>query len=65
MHHKLYIARRENKLKQKDVAKKINIHPQTYYQKETGKKDFTLTEAKRLAIIFNCTLDDLFGGEVN
>jgi len=63
MNHNLYIARRENKLYQKDVAKKLNMHPQTYYLKEAGKQDFTITEAKRLSIIFNRTLDELFGGE--
>jgi len=58
----LYVKRRENRLKQADVAKKIGIHPQSYYMKENGKRDFTMTEAKRLAKIFNCTLDELFGG---
>ncbi|HSH25865.1 MAG TPA: helix-turn-helix transcriptional regulator [Massilibacterium sp.] len=63
MNHQLYVARRENKLHQKDVAEKLNIHPQTYYLKESGKQDFTISEAKRLSIIFNRTLDELFGGE--
>ncbi|WP_277680351.1 helix-turn-helix transcriptional regulator [Gracilibacillus dipsosauri] len=57
---KLYVARRERNMYQKDVAKKIGLHPQTYHEKECGKKDFTLTEAKMLAQIFNCTLNDLF-----
>jgi putative transcriptional regulator len=60
MQAKLYVARRERNLKQKDVAKKLGIHPQTYHEKERGKKDFTLSEAKMLAQIFNCTLNDLF-----
>lgn len=58
---KLYIARRENKLKQSDVAKKIGIHRQTYYLKESGKSPFTIDEGLRLAKLFDCTLDDLFG----
>lgn len=62
MNHKLYVVRKENKLYQKDVAKKLNMHPQTYHLKETGKKDFTIREGKMLAKLFNCTLDDLFGG---
>lgn len=64
MHHKLYIARRENKLYQKDIAKKLRIDPQTYHLKESGKSDFSLTEAIKLAEIFNCTLNDLFQKDV-
>lgn len=65
MNHQVYIARKENKLKQVDVAKKLGMHKQTYYQKENGISDFTIAEAKRLAIIFNSTLDELFGEGVN
>lgn len=60
MHHKLYIARRERKMHQKDVAKRLRINPQTYHLKGSGKSDFTLKEAKKLAEIFDCTLNDLF-----
>ncbi|MCM3211640.1 MULTISPECIES: helix-turn-helix transcriptional regulator [Bacillus] len=60
MIHKLYVARRERGLYQKDVARKIGIHPQTYHEKECGKKDFTLKEAKALTKLFGCTLNDLF-----
>ncbi len=59
---KLYIARREKRLKQKEVAVKLGIHPQTYHKKECGKLDFSLREAKMLAKMFGCTLDDLFQG---
>lgn len=61
MNHKLYVMRRENRLKQKDVAKKIGIHPQSYHLKESGKRQFTIEEGLKLARLFNCTLDDLFG----
>ncbi|MBP3037951.1 helix-turn-helix transcriptional regulator [Bacillaceae bacterium Marseille-Q3522] len=60
-HIKLYVARREHRLKQTDVAKKLCISHQTYHRKECGKSEFTLTEAKMLAKIFKCSLDDLFG----
>ena len=62
MNPQIYIKRREHKLKQKDVAKLIGIHQQSYYLKENGKREFTIAEAKRLAKVFNCTLDELFGG---
>lgn len=63
MYHKLYIARREKRLRQKDVAKMLHIDPQTYHLKEAGKREFTLKEAIQLTKIFSMTLDELFGDE--
>lgn len=60
MNHKLYIARRESRLHQKDVAKMLKINPQTYHLKEAGKSEFTISEALQLSDLFNCTLNDLF-----
>lgn len=60
MSSQLYVTRREHQLKQKDVAKIIGIHHQSYHLKESGKREFTITEARRLAILFDCTLNDLF-----
>jgi len=65
MTYGLYVKRRENKLKQEDVAKMIGIHKQSYHLKESGKRQFTIEEGLRLAKLFNCTLDDLFGGKKN
>jgi len=58
---KLYVARRERGLYQKDVAKRIGLHPQTYHEKEVGKTEFTIREALLLCKLFDCTLNDLFG----
>ncbi|GEM01219.1 putative transcriptional regulator [Halolactibacillus halophilus] len=60
MNAKLFVARRENRLKQSDVAKKLHISKQTYYKKEKGINCFTQKEMVQLARIFNCTLNDLF-----
>ncbi|HDR3483912.1 TPA: helix-turn-helix domain-containing protein [Bacillus pacificus] len=60
MYKNLFIARRENRMTQEAASKVINISKQTYYMKETGKSDFTLTEAKLLANYFKTTVDDLF-----
>lgn len=60
MSTQVYIKRKENNLKQTDVARMLSIHKQSYYMKEKGKRDFTITEAKRLARIYRCTLDELF-----
>lgn len=61
LHTQLYVIRRENRLKQKDVAKRIGIHPQSYHLKESGKRQFTIEEGLKLARLFDCTLDELFG----
>lgn len=60
MNYNLYIARKENKMRQKDVAKLIGIHAQSYYLKETGKREFTISEGRKLAKLFNRSLDELF-----
>lgn len=65
MHHKLYVIRRERRMRQKDIAEVLRIDPQTYHLKESGKSDFTLREARMLARYFNCTLDELFGEAVH
>ncbi|PGB53200.1 helix-turn-helix transcriptional regulator [Bacillus anthracis] len=60
MYQNLFIARRENRMTQETAGKLINITKQTYHLKESGKRDFTLMEAKLLAKHFETTVDDLF-----
>jgi len=60
MYHNLFIARRENRLTQEDVANKLGIHKQTYWVKESGQADFTLKEAFLLADIFDSNVEELF-----
>lgn len=60
MYINLFIARRESRMTQEAASKVINIAKHTYHLKESGKRDFTLTEAKMLAKHFNTTVDDLF-----
>ena len=60
MNAQVYVKRRENNLKQADVAKILRINKQTYYLKENGKSEFTISEAKLLAKFYGCTLDELF-----
>lgn len=60
-HDRLYVARREGRLKQTEVAKMLNITNVTYSKKEKGNAEFTLTEAKILSKFFGYTLDELFG----
>lgn len=66
MHHNLFVARRENRMKQAEVAKKLMIHSGSYGRKERGEQDFLLSEAFILAKLFNTTVDQLFSkGEEN
>ena len=60
MNESLYVVRRESCLRQKEVAKKIGMHPQTYHLKESGKREFTISEGKKLSELFGKTLDELF-----
>lgn len=65
MHIKLYIARKEKRLKQKDLADKLAIHPVTYSRKERGELDFTLTEAFILSDFFNIPIQELFNNPLS
>lgn len=56
----LYVARKENNIKQRDIARLLNMHEVTYSRKERGELDFTLSEAFILADYFNTTIDALF-----
>ncbi|MCU5100542.1 helix-turn-helix domain-containing protein [Bacillus cereus] len=60
MYQNLFIARRESRMTQEAAGKVINITKQSYHLKECGKRDFTLTEAKKLAKHFKTTVDNLF-----
>ncbi|MCQ6284873.1 helix-turn-helix transcriptional regulator [Bacillus cereus] len=60
MNKNLFIARKERRMLQKDVGKVVNMHKNTYHLKESGKRDFTLKEAQKLAKYFKTTVDELF-----
>ncbi len=63
MNQSLYVARRENRLRQKDVAKRIGMCEKSYQLKESGKREFTIPEGIKLAMLFERTLDELFNWE--
>lgn len=60
----LYIARREKGDTQKAIAKKLNISPQRYQLKESGKANFTLPEAKILSELYGMPIDELFSKSI-
>ncbi|BFK81450.1 helix-turn-helix domain-containing protein [Clostridium baratii] len=47
-------------IKQEVLANLIGVTLTTYCNKENGKTEFTLKEAKTLADFFGTTIDDLF-----
>ncbi|MCK5570521.1 MAG: DUF4065 domain-containing protein [Spirochaetes bacterium] len=47
---------------QEYLASELSISRPTYIQIEHGKRELTVTEAKKLALIFNMTLDDFLAG---
>lgn len=49
-----------NALSQTEVAEKLGIGIKAYNYRENSKQEFTLTEAKKLADLFNLTIDELF-----
>ncbi len=50
--------RKKNNLTQEFLASKIGVSRPTYSQIEQGKRDLTVTEAKKLAAIFSISIED-------
>jgi len=53
--------RKKEKLKQKEVAEKLNITRSAYTQYELGISLITLESAMKLAEVYRCSLDYLVG----
>ena len=60
LRNKLKSLRAEHDFNQQDIADYLGIQKTTYNNKENGKNDFTVTEAKQLAELFNSSIDDIF-----
>ena len=54
--------RTRHNMTQEYLASELSISRPTYIQIERGKRELTITEAKKLAAIFNVTLDDFLAG---
>jgi len=59
-HGKLKGARVEKGLTQEAMAEKIGISTYSYLMKENGKRDFTLTEMKKICEILGKELSEIF-----
>ena len=60
---KIKVARKENDLSQDYVSKELGMSRPTYIQIEQGKREITITEAKKLAAIFNISFNDFLAGK--
>ena len=60
INHKLKGARVEKGLTQEDMAERIGISTFSYLMKENGKRDFTLTEMKKICEILGKELSEIF-----
>ena len=60
INHKLKGARVEKGLTQEDMAERIGISTYSYLMKENGKRDFTLTEMKKICKILDKELSEIF-----
>jgi DNA-binding XRE family transcriptional regulator len=50
----------KNNISAPEMAKKLNMHPTTLRKRLKGTLEFTVTEAKQIADMFNLTIEDLF-----
>lgn len=57
---KLKSERELKGVNQSDVANFLKISLNTYWSKENGKTEFTISEAKKLAKYFNISVMELF-----
>ena len=60
MRNKLYNHRRKMKITQKDMAKRIGVHPVTYKKYENGIWEMRLSVAYKAAKELGITLDQLY-----
>lgn len=60
---KIKILRKRSNFSQEYMARELGMSRPTYMQIEHGKRDITITEAKKLAAIFGISLEDLLAGK--
>jgi len=47
-------------LTQQDMAEVLNVSTKTYCKKELGQSDFSLTESKKIADLFEKPIEEIF-----
>lgn len=58
-------VRKQHKLSQMELAKKVNVSTPFISEIEKGKKQPSLKTLKKLAAALNCTIDELVNGETS
>lgn len=58
--NKLKYIRESNNIKQKELAKLLDISPSNYLKKEAGVVRFSLIEAKKISEYFNMAIEEIF-----
>jgi len=62
---KIKALRKENNFSQEYVARELGMSRPTYMQIEQGKREITITEAKKLARIFSISFEDFLAGKAS
>ena len=60
MYRELKALRVKHNITQKQIAKILEITPEAYSNKETGKYNFTLEEAFKISLLFGLPVEDIF-----
>ncbi|MCP1101961.1 putative transcriptional regulator [Aequitasia blattaphilus] len=60
MNRRLQEIRLKNGIKQSEMAQKLDITVASYSRKENGKLRFSLSEAIKIASIFEMTVEEIF-----
>ena len=63
LYKKLKLLREQKRFSQEQLADELNISRPTYMQIEKGERELTISEAKKLASIFDMSLEDFLAGK--
>src|SRR3989344_1453750 len=63
LYKKIKELREQNKFSQEYLAEKLGVSRPTYMQIEKGERELTISEAKKLASIFDISLEDFLAGK--
>lgn len=65
LNNKILKLRKQNGLSQEQLAEKIGVARQTISKWELGETSPDLNQAKNLSLLFNISLDELVGNDIN
>src|SRR3989338_5729088 len=62
LYKKIKALREQNKFSQEYLAEKLGVSRPTYMQIEKGERELTISEAEKLAHVFDMSLEDFLAG---